>query len=600
MALIGIYAFQMTCRDVICHPDRHLHDRRCLYTPTNADVSPCYSVFIRLSPLGTTTLLEDTFADEIFLSSLERDLASEIPGFYRHVEKLILYYKLKHQDDFVDFFIIQLIIHFDNSDGNDIFHHIVSKIHNHVFYVFLREPPIKFFANCVSYNSSGNETHLLISVPRQNSASFDQLSSVYTKQTRPNDTCQSKKLLTFKRLHICPYVTLSFTEFAMKIENALLVITDSFAENITVSNWEFEEQGHSVSICLRDYLYIYELMPENDWHSKHKGIVLVQAKQILSLICVCLSIACLFVTIVTYIVFEELQSQPGVNNIVLCIFLIMSQSLYQFGAGHRSLTTFVCTLIGALCHFLWLAVMFSMNICCIQMFMTFRSSIKLSARFDFKLTLKYLLYITGASLLLVVTNVAASLAYTNGKDTGYGGNICYVSSAIMLLITFIVPSAITIAVNITLFSYVVFSINKIRTSSATLNKEERNYFAVYGRLSSLTGLTWIFGYLFLLLKHEILEYLFIVLNASQGVFIMIAFVLNKRIYLLICSRTGLRRRKPVNPSLQKTETTEHRTLGVSVLSIEEHADNHSIRNTGLPLGESSQILGCDPLTDKVQ
>ena len=56
----------------------------------------------------------------------------------------------------------------------------------------------------------------------------------------------------------------------------------------------------------------------------------------------------------------------------------------------------------------------------------------------------------------------------------------------------------------------------------------------YARLSTLIGVTWIFGFINLLIRHDILEYLFIVLNASQGVFIMIAFVLNKRVCSLCC------------------------------------------------------------------
>ena len=42
----------------------------------------------------------------------------------------------------------------------------------------------------------------------------------------------------------------------------------------------------------------------------------------------------------------------------------------------------------------------------------------------------------------------------------------------------------------------------------------------YARLSTLIGVTWIFGFINLLIRHDILEYLFIVLNASQGDFII--------------------------------------------------------------------------------
>ena len=116
----------------------------------------------------------------------------------------------------------------------------------------------------------------------------------------------------------------------------------------------------------------------------------------------------------------------------------------------------------------------------------------------------------------------------------------------MQIITFIVPAVVALLSNIALFSYVVFKIMNINIASEKMNLE-RNYFVIYARLSTLTGVTWIFGFINLLIRHDILGYLFIVLNASQGVFIMIAFVLNKRVCSLCCT-------EPKNIASVQTDT----------------------------------------------
>lgn len=213
------------------------------------------------------------------------------------------------------------------------------------------------------------------------------------------------------------------------------------------------------------------------------------------------------------------------------ISLFLAQTLYQFGAAQTSLPDWACALIGAICHFLWLAVMFSMNVCSVELYLVFRSMRKLSSNQKNWNTIRNVLFIVFSSSLFVVINIVVSLFSSSGQNIGYGGSICYLSSRTLQLITFAAPSVAIVVSNILLFGIVVFKIKKFSTSSANL-KQERNYLGIYARLSTLTGLTWVFGFLQLILRFETLEYVFIVLNASQCVFILVAFVLNKRVLSL--------------------------------------------------------------------
>lgn len=388
----------------------------------------------------------------------------------------------------------------------------------------------------VSENASFGHDSLNISDPL-NIMQIDMLNMFFHSKYENNTFCHENNTIFFKKLTFCPYIELGIYELPHTIINGYLCINSSAADSqmITLAPWEYEVYEDVMHICFQDYLRINSALPNANLDQKVRGTEnRVQPKEIVSFCCVCCSITCLCVTIVVYIKFSSKQSQPMINNVVLCICLLLAQAMYQFGAGQRSLTYGACAVIGALCHFLWLCVMFSMNACSLQMFIIFRTISKLSPNFSWNHTLRVILYVVGCSCLFVVVNLAVPLGTSKGLDSGYGGRVCFVSSYVMHLVTFLVPCATTLSINIVLFGFTVVSIQHISRHSAKLLKRERNLFLAYARLSSLTGITWILGFVQLLFKNDILEYLFIVLNAAQGVFIMVAFVLNKRIFAQCC------------------------------------------------------------------
>ena len=169
-----------------------------------------------------------------------------------------------------------------------------------------------------------------------------------------------------------------------------------------------------------------------------------------------------------------------------------------------------------------------MNMCSIQLYVTFRRTQILAPIYYWKQTWLNVLYIISGSLIFVSANIIVSLVKSQGQDVGYGQDLCYLSSKLMQIITFLVPSAVLLISNILMFIVVVLKIRRLNADVA-IYSEARNYFPVYARLSTLTGFTWTLGFILIFVKNDALEYLFIILNASQGVFIMASFVLNKRV-----------------------------------------------------------------------
>ena len=391
-----------------------------------------------------------------------------------------------------------------------------------------RNTTYTFLAEVAVYNDSFNGTLDPITIP-STQGMLDNTIAVISDQTDLH-ICSGINISLLNKLYVCPFLCINIQEMSVILKNDYLYFSDD--QNVTtkiLSKWKYELHPHRVCLCLEDFLDLYEVIMKSEAKSEPPINTAFVPKNILSLACICLSTVCLLLTILIYSCIPALQSKPGINNLILCVFLLLAQTVFQFGVGQTSLTDIACSVIGATSHFLWLAVIFTMNICCIQMFLIFKKQIKMSSKFNLLETIRYLVYIISASLGFVGINFIISYSISNGKQSAYGGKICYISSGLMQLITFVIPSAITTVINILLFFYVVWNIRQIGASTARLNKE-RNYLGVYARLSSLTGITWTFGYLRLLTGVEVFEYLFIIFNACQGVFIMIAFVLNQRVW----------------------------------------------------------------------
>ena len=58
----------------------------------------------------------------------------------------------------------------------------------------------------------------------------------------------------------------------------------------------------------------------------------------------------------------------------------------------------------------------------------------------------------------------------------------------------------------------------------------------YARVFSLMGLTWIFSFLVIAFNKEWLWVTHILLNGSQGVYLMVCFVLKKRVWVMLKER----------------------------------------------------------------
>ena len=286
------------------------------------------------------------------------------------------------------------------------------------------------------------------------------------------------------------------------------IITDSFIE-----------------MCADDYFHLTaQALKSNVGRDSNSLDKIEEIAIVLSFVCSCISIICLLITIATYLLFDSLRSLPGKINLCLCVFLLIAQILQQFTIDLIDYKI-VCIVFGVLIHFSWSATLCWMSVSSFNLFRCFSSS-NISRHDSSKSLGLYATFVVVMSTLLVVANMAYSLV--GECDFGYGKRICYISSELGLLLTFVIPVGVIVLSNMVFLSVTIWRISHIPKLKGE-KSVERNNVIIYMKMSTLTGACWIFGFLRILTEVDVFEILFILANASQGLFLMISFVCNQRV-----------------------------------------------------------------------
>ena len=329
----------------------------------------------------------------------------------------------------------------------------------------------------------------------------------------------------------CPQVKFEPSDYSFAFAEKTIYIKDNetkFQHDI----YRFINASNELSVymCADDFIARSHQLIASTMAPTRSSADSVTPQGILSVVCTCISLLCLFFTLITYLLFQELRTQPGINNIALVISLIIAQTLFQFGTSQAAVVPeWGCQVIGVLVHFFWLMVVFWMNVCCIHMLRVF-SAIKNStgSKKTWKQTFIYSAYTVGFSTIPVLINIIISVYHSDYEGIGYGGTICNITDYRMVGYVFAIPVGLVISANLALFIAVIVKIHRTPVVKSD-TKSTRNYFAIYAKLSTVTGITWLFGFIYTFTDVEALEYVFIIFNAGQGAFLFLAFVCNKRV-----------------------------------------------------------------------
>ncbi|XP_053373734.1 adhesion G protein-coupled receptor L1-like [Mercenaria mercenaria] len=323
----------------------------------------------------------------------------------------------------------------------------------------------------------------------------------------------------------CPHIKFHLNQTIINDTTEDLYIKE---DNITFNVNDYKIKGNFAIICLKDFIKnssLDKIIPN--------GPYLLSALGSFAFACSVISLACLFMTFITYCIFPSLRTIPGKNIMTLCIFLFCSQCFLQFGINLPNETK-LCIAVGMCNHFCWLASFCVMNVCSFHMFKLFcvnnftRSVASIQQQRS--LFLKYLSYIVCLPLILVLVTVSVNLA--RYENIGYGRHYCFISGFYIFIGTFLTPACLIFVSNIIFFS---IAFHKIRSSPTVQSTQNRNNFFVCLRLCTIVGMTWPLIIVDNVVNLYWFSFFVYALNALQGCFIFFSFIVNKRVYSLFFS-----------------------------------------------------------------
>ena len=331
----------------------------------------------------------------------------------------------------------------------------------------------------------------------------------------------------------CPLLRLNASEYVM-LNNRSVLIT-ALGEVYMPHQYLFDDGA--LFICSPYLDQTYQVS-----HNVTRTVVMFKfgrLQQLVSIIGLLISLTALAIHFFVYMMLPPLRSVPGKCLLSLVASLFTAQLLFLAGSARTEMPD-VCMSLAVAMHYAFLAAFFWMNVMAVDICRTFSSSRVMlpaddrSSRFIF-----YSLYawltpaaIVGGSLALDLLDVDATADFR----PHYGDGLCWITRRWALLVTFALPLALLLAVNTVLFGVIVKNLCLISRDAKRARCNERGQFVLYVKLSTIMGLTWVFGFVASLADMPVFWYVFVVFNTLQGAFICFAFVCTKKVFRLLHER----------------------------------------------------------------
>ncbi|OWF48442.1 EGF-like module-containing mucin-like hormone receptor-like 1 [Mizuhopecten yessoensis] len=406
-------------------------------------------------------------------------------------------------------------------------------------------------SNATFSSRPAKEAYFLPSVPGSNFDGYcvkdiHYLSKYYTTLPFVRTTLVSD-------IMVCRQVALLPGEYSIKLETLEL--------SVKYSSKKFHQDRYlrmpdgNVQLCLDDYLDIIDEYMVNSGYD-----TLREALSITTLICTVVSLSCLFLTFVTYLLFRTMRSVPGVNNMSLVFAMFFSQGFFQFGFERTTIPS-LCVSIGVITHYFWLATFTSMNVCSYYMYSVFAIN-TLAGRSNNtrKQIALYLCYSYGAPLLVVTANIITSYILSTNDvssgltEIGYGGGACFISNSVSFYASFLAPIVLICASNMFMFVKVAIKIKKTPTVDST--KDHRFDFVIYLKLFTITGVTWIFVIIDTFFPLSVFSFIVTFLTGCQGLLIFFSFIWSKRVCTLYRKLLCKTKRNPTRSTTYSTRSVD--------------------------------------------
>eukprot|EP00058_Branchiostoma_floridae_P012504 XP_002597992.1 hypothetical protein BRAFLDRAFT_79777 [Branchiostoma floridae] len=180
-----------------------------------------------------------------------------------------------------------------------------------------------------------------------------------------------------------------------------------------------------------------------------------------------------------------------------------------------------CAVFAILLHYFLLTIFTSVNALAIDIFLTFGDGLERAKLYQYRL------YTCLVPVPVVV--VTMIVEFGSSVRVGYGEN-CWIGNPVASLVAFGIPVLCALLVNTVLVTFALLAIRKsFKIANAALSRSESSKAWVYIRISFLMGFTWILGFIYPYTNSRVIEYIFIVLNASQGLLLALILTITSEV-----------------------------------------------------------------------
>ncbi|XP_028412604.1 uncharacterized protein LOC114535506 [Dendronephthya gigantea] len=280
-------------------------------------------------------------------------------------------------------------------------------------------------------------------------------------------------------------------------------------------------KNSSISVCLKLRNTF------NETETKHSRTTSSLGLRILTLICFTISIICLSLLFITYVLFRELRTVPGMNLMNLSGSMVVGDLIWLIGTTHF-VGTLACEALAILEQYFLQVSFVAMSVISFHSWRVFSQPIK--GRIANKSKRRFVIYsiiVWFAPAIFVAICVILDKTETFQVDYGID---CWLGTTKAKLFLFLLPLALSLLINICTFIQTAISLSRHQKNRQTLHrKESKQDLVISAKLATMVGFPWLFSFFGIMFPNEeAFDYLFVIFVCLQGLYIGMAFAFNKK------------------------------------------------------------------------
>ena len=308
-----------------------------------------------------------------------------------------------------------------------------------------------------------------------------------------------------------------------------------------------------------------------------------------------LSVIGCVIVLLTYTLFKELRTLPGKILMNLCAAILATSLFLLVGIPliAQAKKEELCQMTAIFLHWLALSQFSWMTIMSYELARTMIRASKLrnaeANKVKRNILLVYLLIGWGLPTFVILLSVIVN--YTSDYIQYGGKGFCWIGDSASFYVAFLTPVILSLLLNGAALFVTSYLLVKAQRGEAKLKKQNTtSYLRIHLSVFSITGLTWVFGFVAILARDDWAWYIFIILTSTQGFTICVAFLFTQK----ALSRYKKHFRSMIS-SVISLKSTQGTSLGMQYVKKGGNATTESTtsaKETEIgPVNQASEGLG---------